>query len=66
MFDNIQEEPRNIDSNTPIAVTMTAMQWAMITDGIRELPFKIAAPLLQEVTRQLMEATKPQQPPAIE
>ncbi len=40
-------------------LTLTPQQLDMIGGGLAELPFKISAPLIQEINRQIAEQTRP-------
>jgi hypothetical protein len=52
----VQEEP-SLDNDTPCKVVLTAEQWNLALSVLREAPYKLVAPLVQQIIAQCM-ATK--------
>jgi hypothetical protein len=53
-MDNMQtpQTPQTIEATTPIPVTLQAVQWNQAIALLTEGPYRIAAPLIQEIAKQ--------------
>jgi hypothetical protein len=45
-----------IDANKPMAVNLTAGQMNVVMQALYELPYKHAAPIIEDLRRQILEA----------
>jgi hypothetical protein len=45
-----------IDANTPVTVVLPASAMDVIMMGLRELPYKHAQPIIDELRRQILDA----------
>jgi len=44
------------------AVKMTVDQWKLVCSVLQEAPYRVSAPLISEIDRQVNEAVRPQHP----
>lgn len=63
-MDKLQDNQKGLEmkTDTPVTVTLTAVEWSSILYGIDELPRKTAQPLHDKINGALMQAALAAQP----
>jgi len=56
------QKAMEISTETPISITLTALEWSSILYGIDELPRKTAQPLFDKINGALVNAAQQLQP----
>ena len=49
--------PEPIEATTPITITLQAQEWNQILGILSDAPFKVVAPLINQMTRQAQQQT---------
>lgn len=44
---------------TPVSITLEAEQWNVVLGAMHEVPYRLALPIIQELTKQFLAATEP-------
>jgi hypothetical protein len=53
--------PVQISAEHPITITMQAQHWQTVLNALQEMPFRMANPVVQELTKQFQQAMGTQQ-----
>jgi len=63
-MEKVQDNQKGLEmhTDTPVTITLTAMEWSSILYGIDELPRKTAQPLHDKINGELMKAAIAAQP----
>jgi hypothetical protein len=52
------QKAMEINTETPITITLTAMEWSSILYGVDELPRKTAQPLHEKINGEIIKAAQ--------
>jgi len=52
--------PVQIPAEQPITITLQAQYWQTVLNALQEMPFRMANPVVQELTKQFQQAMEAQ------
>ena len=48
-----------VDDDARVTITLEAHQWNVILGALHDVPYRVALPIIQELTKQFLAATEP-------